>query len=97
MRAYLDLLQRVLDDGVARTDRTGTGTRSIFGYQLRCDLATTFPLLTTKKLHTRSIIQELLWFLKLGESAMQLRARVPVARQVVLVPDVQTLADEVSM
>jgi thymidylate synthase len=64
MKAYLDLLQRVLDDGVARTDRTGTGTRSIFGYQLRCDLATTFPLLTTKKLHTRSIIQELLWFLR---------------------------------
>jgi thymidylate synthase len=63
MRAYLDLLQHVLDHGTAKSDRTGTGTLSVFGYQLRCDLARGFPLLTTKKLHLRSIVHELLWFL----------------------------------
>ena len=64
MRAYLDLLQAILEDGDEKSDRTGTGTKSIFGWQSRYDLRTGFPLLTTKKLHTRSIIHELIWFLR---------------------------------
>ena len=66
MQQYLELVQHILDHGNRKSDRTGTGTLSIFGYQMRFDLQAGFPLLTTKKMHLRSITYELLWFLRGG-------------------------------
>jgi len=73
MQAYLDLLNDIRDHGIDRGDRTGTGTRSVFGRQLRFDLAQGFPLLTTKKVHFKSVVNELIWFLSGDTNTQWLR------------------------
>jgi thymidylate synthase len=73
MRQYLDMMRHVLEHGAVKTDRTGTGTRSVFGYQMRFDLAHGFPLVTTKRLHLKSIVHELLWFLRGDSNVAYLR------------------------
>ena len=73
MQQYLDFMRHVRDHGTRKTDRTGTGTLSVFGYQMRFDLRAGFPLVTTKKVHPKSVVPELLWFLKVDTNTRYLR------------------------
>ena len=77
MQNYQSFLQHILDNGTEKSDRTGTGTKSVFGYQMRYDLSKVFPLVTTKKVHLKSIIYELLWFLKGDTNAKYLQEKGP--------------------
>ena len=80
MKQYLDLVKHVLENGDFKQERTGTGTKSVFGYQMRFDLSKGFPMLTTKKLHLKSIIYELLWFLK-GDTNIQYLINKRISRE----------------
>ena len=73
MQKYIDFMRHVYEHGTTKTDRTGTGTRSVFGHQMRFDLSAGFPLLTTKKLHVKAIVHELLWFLRGGTNTKYLK------------------------